>query len=58
MIKDIRVQDLEQKRDVSVWKRAHYRDLCCEKAMPGRFCVCRTQLDCPDHGTKCVGTHD
>lgn len=32
---------------------------CCEKARKRiDGCVCSFQAVCPDHGTKCVGTHD
>ena len=30
---------------------------CCEKAVRV-YCVCRVSYKCPDHGQKCVGSHD
>lgn len=30
---------------------------CCTKAQ-GRPCVCEVSYTCPDHGTRCIGSHD
>ena len=33
------------------------RHACCSKARRV-FCVCRIRTECPDHGTRCNGSHD
>lgn len=33
------------------------RYACCDKAK-ARNCVCMYSTECPDHGIRCVGTHD
>jgi len=30
---------------------------CCPKAV-GNPCMCEVSYSCPDHGTRCVGSHD
>jgi len=30
---------------------------CCDKAEI-RDCVCHFSTECPDHGVRCIGTHD
>ena len=30
---------------------------CCPKAKQ-RWCVCTVSFECPDHGYRCVGSHD
>ena len=30
---------------------------CCNKAQKV-FCVCRVSYNCPDHGSRCHGSHD
>lgn len=35
---------------------------CCDKAREivkgAEFCVCACRAYCPDHGTRCIGSHD
>jgi hypothetical protein len=38
-------------------QRVGYPDRCCDLAIVNP-CVCAISYTCPDHGTKCHGTHD
>jgi hypothetical protein len=40
-----------------LWRSRNRKDLCCDKATPLN-CICRLSFSCPDHGHKCIGTHD
>ena len=34
-----------------------YNGNCCDKAIPV-FCVCLSSSQCPEHGRRCIGSHD
>ena len=38
-------------------KARRHEERCCDLAIV-RPCVCSISFSCPEHGTKCVGTHD
>lgn len=43
--------------DADATDRVRASGRCCDKATH-RACVCRVSVECPDHGTICIGSHE
>jgi hypothetical protein len=45
-------------KPLTAWELQEIRQYgCCSKARRV-FCVCRVKMHCPDHGSRCHGSHD
>ena len=52
----------EQDKDLvgwrQLWKKLDSSVICCDRVIPGPFCVCRVTTICDVHGGGCHGSHD